>query len=186
MSNLNQINEVRDISSECDENLNNLECKIDSKLVDVTDYFSYEKDWNAYYAVVDWLKLDIPLYSQEQLVKTLNEIRILLMTDSELTLSWDRHMRYIEKDLNIFSKVSNLIDSWELGNILIEAWSNRDDKNYVEEIFEFVMSVKWIPKQDWNIWWEICKSDKESCIAELWNSRVDYSTMENNTLLARE
>ncbi len=49
------------------------------------------------------------------------------------------------------------------------------------------MAVKKIPKEDWNIEWQVCKSDKESCISELWSSRVDYefeSKKENNTVYA--
>ncbi|MDP5039138.1 MAG: hypothetical protein NWP80_01690 [Candidatus Gracilibacteria bacterium] len=186
MSNLNQINEIIDISNECDKNLDNLECRINGLLVNSKDYFSYEKNGKNYYAVVNGLKLDIPIYNQGQLISTLNEIKTLLSVDSELNLSGDLHMRYIEKDISILGKISNLIKNGELGNIVIESGSKREDKNYIEEIFEFVMAIKGITKENWNIHGEICKSDRESCIAELGSSRVDYLNNQHNTLLAKE
>lgn len=187
MSEVNQIKENLSQSEICDKNLDCLENKINEKLIWIVDYYSYEKIWDYYYAIVDWIKLDIPLKNQEELIYTLKNLKDLLTVNQNLTLSWDKFMRYIEKDSSMLEKVKNIIKNWEAWNILISSDSKKENKNYVEEVFEFVMAVKKIPKEDWNIEWQVCKSDKESCISELWSSRVDYefeSKKENNTVYA--
>ncbi len=117
MSEVNQIKENLSQSEICDKNLDCLENKINEKLIWIVDYYSYEKIWDDYYAIVDWIKLDIPLKNQEELIYTLKNLKDLLTVNQNLTLSWDKFMRYIEKDSSMLEKVKNIIKAWEAWKI---------------------------------------------------------------------
>lgn len=167
-----------------DENLNRLEVKIKA-FNNPKAFFDYSKNENGdYFAVVNHQTLNVTFKNQEQLVATLKIIAESLQSSNDLELTWDLHGRYIVEKLPFYQKILNVLQ-WEYPNhTLTQTWEYSEynnnpsefqqAKNNTEELFKFIMTLKWIPQDKWTIGGKICKTENTyQCISDLWNKKEE-------------
>lgn len=197
-----QINEIRE-KSEIPEKINSLEEKskatqekyeILGKISNLSKILgnNYDlkvainsKQW-IYFLQINWNNLDISINSQEKLenISKALEKWLLIETDNSIewkikkqTWLWDYSLK-LNWDLtsrNIIINNSLLPDYFD--DNIINNKESKLSKNEIEEIFIFIMNIKWIKKEDWNIASTICKNNTvtEKCKDKLWIHDVNTS-----------
>lgn len=134
-------------------------------------------EW-AYFLQINWNKLNIEIKSHKELDKVIQAVeewlknrtdnskkgkikQITWLWDNRLSLNWD----ITGRSININDSILPLAFDSEILNT--ETIFNKDK---VEEIFVFIMNIKWIKKEDWNIESSVCRKNTvtDKCKDELW------------------
>lgn len=139
-------------------------------------------EW-AYFLQINWNKLDIEIKSHQKLDKIIKAVEewlknkvdnskkwkiknITWFWDNKVYLTWDVIGRSIKINDSILPTTfdSEIIDSEKFLN-----------KNEVEEIFVFLMNIKWIKKEDWEIEATICRKNTitDECKEALWEPNIN-------------
>lgn len=141
--------------------------------------YTINKNW-AYILQINWHTLDIEIVSMKRLDKVIESIEAWLLDevdnpeikkikeltwlwDNKLSLNWDITGRSIIKN-------SSVLPVW-FDDKIAKTTNKVLSKNDVEEIFVFLMNVKWIKKEDWKISSTICANNviTDECKDDLWN-----------------
>lgn len=127
-----------------------------------------------YFLQINWHKLNIEIKSLDELDKILNSIEksikislvgpveeVVWLWDNKIYLNWDLTSRKI--------KINDSILPAPFDSEIINS-NNTLSKNEIEEIFVFIMKVKWIQKEDWDIKSTICRKNiiTDECKNKLW------------------
>ena len=95
--------------------------------------------------------LNIPLTASK--LEEVWDIIVEMLNNDDIYIGWYKFWRYIKVD-----------EIWKFGIFnrdIIPMNDKSFTKNEKEELFKFVMDVKWIPIWDWEIEWPIIKWDQD-------------------------
>lgn len=132
------------------------------------------KEWD-YFLQIDWNNLDIAIKSLNKLDTIISIIEKWVKTkevnsfkkstwlwDNTLSLNWDLNFRNISIN-------DSILPTW-FDSKLVDSKDKILSKDEVEEIFKFIMNIKWIKKEDWDIESSVCRKNTiiDECKNELW------------------
>lgn len=133
--------------------------KVDANVPFDIDLIYNNQNKKYYFIWNEKISLNIPLK-----FKDLNKIWDILIKiwNKDIQLFWDLYWRTISENTWLPNLIENEIVSNKKANL---------SKNEIEELFIFIMKVKWIPINDWQIDDSVCKNSNptDECKNTLWN-----------------
>lgn len=196
-----QINEIRE-KSEIPEKINSLEEKsktiqekyeILGKISNLSKILgnNYDvkvainsKQW-IYFLKINWNNLDIRINSQEKLENIIKALEKWLSIEMDNSIEWKIKKQTwlwhypLRLDWDLYSRkmIHDTLLPDYFDEIFIDNKESKLSKNEIEEIFIFIMNIKWIKKEDWNIASTVCKNNNvtEECKGKLWIHDVNTS-----------
>ena len=168
------------LETRCDENLRIKEAEYEM-LSSLTELWRHNlevvKTGNSYFFKLENKGIILPIAFQiNELPEKLNILNQILdlAQERKLKLTWDLHGRIIAEKKSLFEMFADLAEGESPHNLLLETNGEKYAKDEAEAIFKFAMNVFQIPKSNWNIEWEVCKTNNlQVCAENMWNEFID-------------